>query len=66
MAPSLGPLAASGLACGHCLWAQPAVSPYLSPPSVEGPGHESSHREQVAPYCCSQQDKSQGVLFWGQ
>lgn len=61
------PLVASGLACGHCLWAQPAVTPYFSPPLVAEPGLEPSlHREKVAPNCLPHQVKSQGVLFLGQ
>lgn len=55
--PALGPLATSGLACGHCLWAQPAVTLYFSPPLVAGPRYEPLHREKVAPNCCPQQAK---------
>lgn len=36
--PALGPLVTSSLACGHCLWAQPPITPYFSPPWWKGLG----------------------------
>lgn len=51
---------------GHCLWAQPGVTPYFSPPLAEGPGHAPSHaRGEGGSRIPPQQVKSR-VLFWGQ
>lgn len=51
---------------GHCLWAQPGVTPYFSPPLAAGPGHAPSHaRGEGGSRIPPQQVKSR-VLFWGQ